>query len=357
MTLPASKRRFSTWPGRSPARAPRNSRPREAPSFSPRARGTLSVAVAFSLVPRFGQPQSYHDFADQRSFLGIPRFADVISTLPFAVIGVWGTIFILRTGGPRALAVRAPRRQETLRLALQLLIRARFQPAPVLRIVLQQTTSGRKTGALEDIPDDDPIVEELDCSYPLINRCNQTPYHCLHGFMEFLNERLDLSIKATAFKGDIHLSPQEKTWYSQVYELTREDVPFWIVAAGGKYDVTIKWWQTERYQTVVDHFRGRIQFVQVGELGHHHPRLKGVIDLRGKTSLRQLIRLVLHAQGPSVDFELRRVVGSATGGGAGKPRVEVLREMGADQVEGGERDVGEAARRGGRCRQGRSTCP
>src|SRR6185503_18359660 len=35
----------------------------------------------------------------------------------------------------------------------------------------------------------------------------------------------------------------------------------------------------------------------VGDLGHHHPRLNGVIDLRGQTSLRELIRLVYHAQG------------------------------------------------------------
>ena len=140
-------------------------------------------------------------------------------------------------------------------------------------------------------------VEEIDCSYPLINRCNHAPYHCLHGFIEFLNERLRLGIKPTAFKGDIHLSEQEKAWYSQVHELTRENTPFWIVAAGGKYDVTIKWWETRRYQEVVDHFRGKIQFVQVGELGHYHPRLDGVIDLRGRTNLRELVRLVYHAQG------------------------------------------------------------
>jgi hypothetical protein len=32
-------------------------------------------------------------------------------------------------------------------------------------------------------------------------------------------------------------------------------------------------------------------------LHHHHPKLEGVIDLRGKTDLRQLVRLVYHAQG------------------------------------------------------------
>jgi ADP-heptose:LPS heptosyltransferase len=150
---------------------------------------------------------------------------------------------------------------------------------------------------LTTIADGDSEAQLLDCRYPLINRANLQPYHCLHGFIEFLNEKLGLAIRPTEFKGDIHLSAQERAWYSQVHEVTREDTPFWIVDAGGKYDVTIKWWQAERYQAVVDHFRGRIQFVQVGSEGHHHPRLEGVIDLRGKTNLRELIRLVYHAQG------------------------------------------------------------
>src|SRR5947209_1809380 len=65
----------------------------------------------------------------------------------------------------------------------------------------------------------DPQVEEIDCSYPLIDRSNETPYHCLHGFIEFLNERLGLAIKPTKFKGDLHLSAQEKAWHSQVREV------------------------------------------------------------------------------------------------------------------------------------------
>jgi hypothetical protein len=77
-----------------------------------------------------------------------------------------------------------------------------------------------------------------------------------------------------------------------VHEVTGADIPFWIIAAGGKYDITIKWWALERYQKVVDHFQGRIQFVQVGAEGNHHPKLEGVIDLRGQTSLRELVRLV-----------------------------------------------------------------
>src|SRR5687768_4539100 len=142
---------------------------------------------------------------------------------------------------------------------------------------------------LTSLADDDPEVEAIECTYPLIDKSNTAPYHCLHGYIDFLNQRLGLNIKPTEFKGDIHLSEQEKAWHSQVYEVTGEDIPFWIVAAGGKYDITIKWWASERYQKVVDNLRGKIQFAQVGDIGHHHPRLQGVIDLRGHTNLRELV--------------------------------------------------------------------
>ena len=147
------------------------------------------------------------------------------------------------------------------------------------------------------LQESDPAVESIECHYPLIHRSNQAPYHFLHGFTDFLNQRLGLQIKPIAFRGDIHLSLAEKSWISQVREITGEDTPFWIICAGGKFDFTIKWWDSHRYQQVVDYFRGKILFVQVGAAEHHHPPLAGVIDLRGKTNLRQLVRLVYHSQG------------------------------------------------------------
>ena len=65
---------------------------------------------------------------------------------------------------------------------------------------------------------------------------------------------------------------------SQVQEITGEPVPFWIIVAGGKNDFTIKWWDHARWQQIVDHFRDRIFFVQVGEAHHVHPPLRGVLD-------------------------------------------------------------------------------
>ena len=57
----------------------------------------IALALVCFLLPRIPQPQSYHDFADRRSFLGIPNFGDVASNLPFAAIGLWGLVFLNRT--------------------------------------------------------------------------------------------------------------------------------------------------------------------------------------------------------------------------------------------------------------------
>lgn len=47
-------------------------------------------AALFFVVPPLAQPQWYHDFADRRSFFGIPHFWNVISNLPFLLVGGWG---------------------------------------------------------------------------------------------------------------------------------------------------------------------------------------------------------------------------------------------------------------------------
>lgn len=56
----------------------------------------IVVFLIASSLPRIAQPQSYHHFADQRSFIGIPNFGDVASNFPFAVIGICGISFLMR---------------------------------------------------------------------------------------------------------------------------------------------------------------------------------------------------------------------------------------------------------------------
>ena len=147
------------------------------------------------------------------------------------------------------------------------------------------------------LSDEDPACLKLNCHYPQNNHARREPLHCLQSFVDLINRQLNLKIRPTEFRGDIHLSPSERSWFSQVHEQVGQDVPFWIVCAGGKYDTTIKWWSLERYQEVVDSYQGKILFVQVGQRGQWHPLLENAIDLRGRTSIRQLIRLVHHAEG------------------------------------------------------------
>jgi len=60
---------------------------------------TIAVGAVAVLLPSIPQPQSYHDFADQRSLLGIPNFGDVASNLLFALAGAWGLVFLLGRHG------------------------------------------------------------------------------------------------------------------------------------------------------------------------------------------------------------------------------------------------------------------
>lgn len=154
---------------------------------------------------------------------------------------------------------------------------------------------------LTPLEEDDPDAHVWSMHYPLVHKSNSRPYHFLHGYVQYLEDRVrrwipNARIPVTAFKGDIHVSALEKSWMSQVEETGFESC-FWIIVAGGKYDFTAKWWNPRWYQEVVDAFRGRIQFVQCGESDHWHCPLEGVINLVGKTDTRQFVRLMYHADG------------------------------------------------------------
>ncbi len=172
---------------------------------------------------------------------------------------------------------------------------------------------------LTQLDENDPQVRAIEMHSPLINHCNQRPYHFIHGFAQYLEHQLQVPIPLTEFKGDIHISPLEKSWISQVEE-TEFKGSFWIIVAGGKYDFTAKWWDPESYQKVVNHFTGRILFVQCGEQGHWHPLLTGVLNLVGQTDTRQFVRLMYHADGVVCPVTLAMHLAAAVETKAGKPR-------------------------------------
>lgn len=59
------------------------------------------LLAAAALLPKAMQDQAYHGFADQRSWLGIPRAADVLSNLLFALVGILGVFRLVSGEGKR----------------------------------------------------------------------------------------------------------------------------------------------------------------------------------------------------------------------------------------------------------------
>jgi len=142
----------------------------------------------------------------------------------------------------------------------------------------------------------DDGVEVVTVEAPLTSQSNWIPYHFIHAFRKDVEAKLAIPIPAGAFHGDIHLSDAEKNAPSPAAEAGWTG-PYWLIAAGGKYDMTCKWWNPAFYQKVVNRLRGRIKFVQIGAAGDWHLPLDGVVNLVGQTDLRQLVRLVYHAEG------------------------------------------------------------
>ena len=127
---------------------------------------------------------------------------------------------------------------------------------------------------------------------------NINAYHRIHSFSHDVADKLGLNtvVPIGELKGVINLSDIEKSWISQVEE-AKNFKNFWLIQTGGPDTKSSRWWDIARYQRVVDEFKDRITFVQVGGAGEHHPRLNGVLDFVGKTDIRQIIRLMYHAAG------------------------------------------------------------
>ena len=52
--------------------------------------------IAMILFGKIEQPQSYHNFADNRTFFGVPNFFDTVSNLLFFFVGMTGAWFVYK---------------------------------------------------------------------------------------------------------------------------------------------------------------------------------------------------------------------------------------------------------------------
>lgn len=140
-------------------------------------------------------------------------------------------------------------------------------------------------------------VRIINCEYgDLIQHSNTRPYHFIHAFRKNLEDQLKLKIDQTKKHGDIYMSDHEL----ENPPLFEKDIKkYWVISVGGKLDFTAKWWNPNHAQKVIDHFKNKITFIQVGRHQDFHPNLIGdnVINLIGQTSLRDLIRIIYFSEG------------------------------------------------------------
>lgn len=55
---------------------------------------TAAGIIFLSFLPKIPVYPAYHDFADERTMLGIPNALDVLSNVPFFLVGVLGIVFL-----------------------------------------------------------------------------------------------------------------------------------------------------------------------------------------------------------------------------------------------------------------------
>lgn len=142
------------------------------------------------------------------------------------------------------------------------------------------------------------VFENLNCSTTpdpapelihtfKIHRGLPTDRHFVAGTYHDLAQTINRPLRGPV-KPYLKLSAEEKELPPIV------EGPYWVMAAGGKIDATTKIISAKQLQGVVDHYQGTIKFVQVGGTGREHieQHLIGTIDLTGKTTVRELIRLI-----------------------------------------------------------------
>ncbi len=53
---------------------------------------TVLILLVMVFVDPIAQDQGYHDFIDDKTLMGVPHFWNVVSNIPFFMVGIWGLI-------------------------------------------------------------------------------------------------------------------------------------------------------------------------------------------------------------------------------------------------------------------------
>lgn len=110
-----------------------------------------------------------------------------------------------------------------------------------------------------------------------------------------LHAAMGFAYEPTRIRPFISMTPEEK----QMKHRLAPDSPYIIIAPGAKTDFTAKQWSPAKWQQVVKSLRNDYTIVQIGATSKEHlnPKLSNVTNLVGKTTLRDLVQLVYHADG------------------------------------------------------------
>jgi len=127
-----------------------------------------------------------------------------------------------------------------------------------------------------------------------IKRSNQDRKHFIWGFIDDMNTKISTDVKLTEFRPAIYMSEEEKA--------TRPfKDPYWVFLSGGKKDFKTKIWDQVYWQQVIDATRDRVNWVQCGGGSDNHimhqPKRGIYADMIAKTSCRDFLRLIYHAEG------------------------------------------------------------
>ena len=158
---------------------------------------------------------------------------------------------------------------------------------PNLKLVVTTPNPGLWVG--------NPHVAEVirgrgDGPFPWWRDYLQRDVHYLEAYLRQTCARFGLEAEVTAIRGDVYPEPG----YALPFALPER---YWLIVPGCKSDVPVKGWGTSNYQAVVDALRGRVEFVSLGLRREWIPELKGVTDLVGRTSVRDLVHLVQRCAG------------------------------------------------------------
>ena len=126
----------------------------------------------------------------------------------------------------------------------------------------------------------------------------QGKMHYIEAYHRQISNYANKPVTCGRLAPDLHLGREEMaSWPGPIYGHYGFTGKYWVVFSGGAKEPDVKWWPTEYYQAVVDAFKDTTVFVQAGAKNGHHPPLDGAINMVGKTTLRQLMRLMYWSEG------------------------------------------------------------